>query len=68
MVSCGGGHTAVLTKEGELWIFGANAEGQLGVKGNYARSPVRVDAFGNGRVVHVSCGGSKSAAIVLPDK
>jgi hypothetical protein len=67
MVSCGGGHTAVVTRDGQLWVFGANAEGQLGVKLNSTRVPVPVDAFKNRRVMHVSCGGSITTVIVAPE-
>ncbi|GAA5893399.1 hypothetical protein JCM6882_008023 [Rhodosporidiobolus microsporus] len=30
-VACGAGHTVLLTKEGEVWVAGANHDGQLGL-------------------------------------
>ena len=62
-VACGGGHTAVVTRSGELWVFGANGEGQLGVSCNVSRNPVMVEKLGHTRVLSIACGGSKTAAI-----
>ena len=31
-VECGGSHTAVLTKNGQIWCFGNNNNGQCGVE------------------------------------
>lgn len=31
-VECGEEHTAVLSKDGEIWMIGSNQSGQLGVK------------------------------------
>jgi len=71
-ISCGGHHTAMLTKNGDLYICGNGREGQLG-NGNSLESaavarnePVFVRHFrlSNEKVVDVQCGSSHSIAVV----
>jgi len=61
-VSCGGFHTAAITKDGELFTFGGGEHGQLGQgnKENYSR-PKLVEALKN--VKQVSCGWSHTVAL-----
>ena len=43
MVSCGGGHTVAIKKDGSLWAWGGNVTGNLGLNDTYDRSsPVQV--------------------------
>jgi alpha-tubulin suppressor-like RCC1 family protein len=72
-VACGGTHTCVLTREGTLMVFGANAQGQCGVQdGPYGSAfkfdePVQVlGPLQERRVLAVASGGSQTAAILAP--
>lgn len=61
--SCGYKHTVLLTKEGQLYSFGSNAEGQLGRPGPTA-VPSRVTGdLNNHRVVAVACGAVHTSAV-----
>uniref|UniRef100_A0A672MHE9 X-linked retinitis pigmentosa GTPase regulator n=1 Tax=Sinocyclocheilus grahami TaxID=75366 RepID=A0A672MHE9_SINGR len=63
-VSCGGGHTVVLT-EHEVYSFGLGQFGQLG-HGTFifeSRLPRVVEHFRRGRVKHVECGENHTALI-----
>ena len=71
-VSCGGEHTAAITTDGSLWMWGDNSSGQLG-NGGGANAPqpydssviscqtLPVEVMDN--VAAVSCGGYHTAAI-----
>lgn len=71
-ISCGGHHTAMLTKNGDLYMCGNGRDGELG-NGNELQStavsrnePVFVMHFrlSNEKVVDVECGSSHSIAVV----
>lgn len=64
-LSCGTYHSAVCTVEGELYSWGANTDGQLGLGDTTDRSfPHLVAAdFGGGMVLQVACGGKHSLAL-----
>jgi len=70
-VSCGGGHTGIVTSDGELHMFGRGREGQLGRADNiestatYRVSPQKIETFKNNKVVSVACGGNHTLALVL---
>ena len=66
-VYAGGDASAVVSEEGELYVFGSNAHGQLGVGDNDSRYvPVRVkDGLEGKRVVKVAIG--QSHMLVLCD-
>jgi alpha-tubulin suppressor-like RCC1 family protein len=70
VVSCGNGHTALITEKGELYMFGRGKEGQLGREeenessAGYRTTPKHVEAFKNKRVVNVKCGGEHTMALV----
>ena len=68
--SCGGAHTAVVTRAGELWTWGLNSSGQLGhggPAGTCDAVPRRVGVLpggGTARVAAVSCGLNHTAVVL----
>ncbi|PNY08361.1 hypothetical protein L195_g004881 [Trifolium pratense] len=64
-VACGGYHTCVLTNIGELYTWGSNENGCLGIGSSYAiHSPEKVQGpFLESSVFQVSCGWKHTAAI-----
>lgn len=64
-VACGGYHTCVLTNFGELYTWGSNENGCLGIGSSYAiHLPEKVQGpFLESSVVQVSCGWKHTAAI-----
>ncbi|XP_010423034.1 PREDICTED: ultraviolet-B receptor UVR8-like isoform X1 [Camelina sativa] len=64
-VACGGYHTCVVTRGGELYTWGSNENGCLGTDSTYvSHSPVRVEGpFLESTVSQVSCGWKHTAAI-----
>jgi hypothetical protein len=56
-VSCGSMHTAAITNNGTLWIWGRNNNGQLGMMDTVNRSsPVQVGTGTTGPWTVISCG------------
>ncbi|CAN8236924.1 unnamed protein product [Cochlearia groenlandica] len=64
-VACGGYHTCVVTRSGELYTWGSNENGCLGTDSTYvSHSPVKVEGpFMESSVSQVSCGWKHTAAI-----
>nr|XP_027190586.1 ultraviolet-B receptor UVR8 isoform X2 [Cicer arietinum] len=64
-VACGGYHTCVLTNSGELYTWGSNENGCLGIGSSYAiHQPEKIqEPFLESSVVQVSCGWKHTAAI-----
>ena len=64
-VSCGNGHTAVITSEGELHTFGEGGFWKLGhgSRNKNELMPRRVEALVGKRVVQVSCGEKHTAVV-----
>ncbi|KAG7550018.1 Regulator of chromosome condensation RCC1 [Arabidopsis thaliana x Arabidopsis arenosa] len=64
-VACGGYHTCVVTRGGDLYTWGSNENGCLGTDSTYvSHSPVRVEGpFLESTVSQVSCGWKHTAAI-----
>ena len=63
-VSCGGNHTVIMMEDGNLYSFGGNNWGQLGLGDNINRDiPTLVTVPDALKVKAVSCGGSYTAII-----
>ena len=56
-LSCGQYHTAACTLDGELFAWGANGDGQLGLDGADRRQPCRVHNDTSSGMLQVACGG-----------
>jgi len=67
--ACGDAHTLLLTRDGHVYAFGSNRDGQLGVVdvdvGSATATPALVDDLENVEVVR--CGARHSAAVVVDD-
>eukprot|EP01102_Stenamoeba_stenopodia_P014748 TRINITY_DN493_c0_g1_i2.p1 TRINITY_DN493_c0_g1~~TRINITY_DN493_c0_g1_i2.p1 ORF type:complete len:1112 (+),score=366.40 TRINITY_DN493_c0_g1_i2:185-3520(+) len=64
-VACGAYHTALITDTGNLYTFGSNSDGQLGLDSvGGSHTPSLVAALHNQGVVAVACGTSHTVAIV----
>ena len=63
-LACGGAHSAALTADGTLYMWGKNHNGQLG-HGDVTSldEPARVQSLGQ-RVAWVACGGSHTACLL----
>jgi alpha-tubulin suppressor-like RCC1 family protein len=74
-IDCGGWHTAGLTKNGEVFTWGANSFGQLGHgelqihdeledgESDYREIPTKVESLDGIVIVKISCGGEHTAAL-----
>ena len=66
-VAAGANHTLVLLSNGEVWAFGSNERGQLGINNNFATVnsvPVRVHFPVSGPVTYIAAGHNSSYAII----
>ncbi|XP_040279723.1 X-linked retinitis pigmentosa GTPase regulator isoform X2 [Bufo bufo] len=56
-ISCGDEHTALVTGNGKLYVFGSNINGQLGIgSGNVITEPKRVKALKSEKIKLAACG------------
>ncbi|KAL1507705.1 hypothetical protein AB1Y20_007318 [Prymnesium parvum] len=63
-LSCGGAHSAMLTKEGGLYTWGANDYGQCGREGSkQGATPGPVHELATDRLVGVACGAAHTLAL-----
>nr|XP_031849691.1 probable E3 ubiquitin-protein ligase HERC4 isoform X1 [Nomia melanderi] len=64
-VACGMKHTIALTNNGELYSWGCNKEGQLGLDADVKNElkPKLVNSLEGIPIVHIACGGYHSIAI-----
>lgn len=64
-VACGGAHTVVKTKNNEIFSFGLNDQGQLGVGvvGNFSSIPQKLKRFTSFKIEKVCC--SEESTCVL---
>ncbi|XP_031633255.1 probable E3 ubiquitin-protein ligase HERC4 isoform X3 [Contarinia nasturtii] len=64
-IACGDHHNLALTNEGEIYAFGLNNYGQLGI-GNAEKkvvNPVKIDSLNGIPIAFIACGGYHSFAI-----
>jgi alpha-tubulin suppressor-like RCC1 family protein len=70
-VACGGGHTGIITENGDLFLFGRGRDGQLG-RGDemestaaYRTEPKIVNAFtkSDSKVIDLALGNNHSLAL-----
>lgn len=62
-ISCGDDFTAFITELGELYTFGGNNYGQLGLPGGPYFTPTRVQDLDGVNIVQISCGLSHMGAV-----
>jgi alpha-tubulin suppressor-like RCC1 family protein len=63
-LSCGSSHTLALTNLREVYAWGSNKFGQLGIYNNKNQlKPIQVNGCDNGNVLMISCGSSHSMAL-----
>lgn len=59
-IECGGSHTAILTKTGQIWCFGNNNNGQCGADPNENKQilrPTKVEGkWGDNKLTQIGCG------------
>ena len=61
-VSCGGNHTVIIDMNNEIWVFGENRDGQLGLEDNRNRDrPTKINGFASAKFV--SCGNAHTVII-----
>ena len=67
-LSCGWAHSCAIVDNGELFTWGANKFGQLGlnIPDEFISTPTKVAFFQKKRIYHVSCGGEHTIAITGP--
>eukprot|EP00794_Sanderia_malayensis_P003524 gene3523-4025_t len=65
MVRCGTSHTGLVTEGGEVWMWGSNDFGQLGLGDQKQRNvPCKIPStFWNELIVNISCGGRHTAVL-----
>ncbi|XP_069571291.1 probable E3 ubiquitin-protein ligase HERC3 isoform X1 [Brachyistius frenatus] len=62
-VACGSQHTVALTKGGQLFTWGQDSRGQLGLGGNGSNSPQYVRSLSGIPLVQIAAGGEHSFAL-----
>jgi RCC1 and BTB domain-containing protein len=56
-IVCGGYHSLVLTKSGDLYGFGRNINRDIGCRNNTNQmTPIKIIGFNNERIVSIACG------------
>eukprot|EP00298_Acanthocystis_sp_HF-20_P012413 c19874_g1_i1.p1 GENE.c19874_g1_i1~~c19874_g1_i1.p1 ORF type:complete len:923 (+),score=410.30 c19874_g1_i1:48-2816(+) len=69
LIAAGGSHTCALSKEGRLYTWGENSDGQLGHGDTNIRiSPTRVEYWEREIVIHVSAGLNHTACVTDSDE
>lgn len=65
-IAAGSWHSVALDSDGNVWIWGANREGQLGISGAYSLSPVRLSGIPKARAI--AAGWFSSSAITSQNR
>ena len=67
-VACGNSHTCAIRDDGNVWCWGSNMYGQLGMgaSGGSSPNPVPLD-LGSGRTAKALCAGSQHSCVILDD-
>jgi alpha-tubulin suppressor-like RCC1 family protein len=65
IIKCGAYHSLALTQNGEVYAWGSNVDGQLGIESesDSQLTPVKVNGFDEETVIMISCGYSHSMAL-----
>ena len=65
MVECGSAHTLVKTSNNDIFSFGLNDKGQLGlgIIGNFCSMPHKLKRFTSFQVVQISCSDESSSLL-----
>ena len=66
MIACGLNHVVLLTEGGEVYSWGKNEHGQLGINGNQPQSqllPCYLNSLRKKRISFIACGGDHSLAV-----
>ena len=61
-IATGGRHTLVLTKNGEVYAFGDNSEGQCSGYLSFYKVPIKVSFKNEEKIVDIACGYNHSIA------
>jgi alpha-tubulin suppressor-like RCC1 family protein len=69
-IALGGSFSMVVTEEGELYAFGTNDKGQLGLQASKKPVcvPTKVNFFANTKVLKVACGEAHAAVLTREGK
>jgi alpha-tubulin suppressor-like RCC1 family protein len=66
-ICCGFRHSLVLTNSGEVYAWGRNIEGQIGIRRNSRKKcqliPIKLNGFNDEKVIQISCGSWHSMAL-----
>ena len=64
-VACGNSHTCAIRDDGNVWCWGTNQDGQLGMgaSGGSSANPVGVD-LGVGRTAQAICAGNSNNCVM----
>ena len=66
-VACGEEHTAIITGQGQIYTFGSNSEGRLGLGDKtilQSSTPCLVESLSHSNAINISCGWGHTAAIL----
>jgi alpha-tubulin suppressor-like RCC1 family protein len=63
-VTCGWSHTAVITEDGQVYIWGRNNSAQLGLgHTDHKFTPQKLSSLSHVNITHIACGGEHTIAV-----